>query len=969
MAKKAEIIVDVQSGSVDITSEKVLTLTEQLRLLKKEIQKAGPGPEQDLLIGKFNDISDELGKVNLKSREFLGALGTLPGPVGNFAGSLDFAVNSLRDFTSFSFKDIKTQLVGLGEDFKKIGKNIFDLTGITKIYSVLNEALAKSFVAVGVGEQAAATGARTFAAALTATGIGAIIVGLGLLIANWDKVTDAIMGATKETKVYEEAQVEVTKQVTDFNKKLFEVKGAIEAAKNGTKSKTEALKEYNDKLGATVGYAGDLTQAENLIAANTETVIQSIKLRAQAQIFYAKSAEAAAKAISGEGLEADFWDKTLNFIKSGGNLVGFSLKNIETYGKNIAENNKLANDFAAEGDKLTKEAIKNDEKLKKGLAQPPKYDTKPQENQNDKLVELEKKFQADLKTIQTKGEKERAAEQIKAQTQAEIEQVKALKLTKEFEDRRQALILQITQIGNQKVLESNKKFDDDLIKQREEFYNKTRQLEIENNSENYDLQITLLQNQLIREIQIYKDQVKEFNSKNKNIQISAEEQAAYILALETKSANAILKLREKTALKLYDNNRFLFDANLNDTTEYVKDMEEVFGEFNKILLRDSNNVNQVFTLNNKKFFDMMRRQSDGFIHVFEVGMEALDTFAIDARKAYQKEIDETQKSEEARRRFLADQLAKGQITQETFDKKSEELREASLKKREENTAKIKALDQLEIDSTVMKFDKWMEAYEKVGTFINALSDIQQASFDKEARIFDQRLALLDKDSEEYKRVLLEKRKAEEDNLNKVKKLQIAAALADAAVSIARIIIDTQRAIIAFSASVAPLGPAGIPIAASYATAAKISAALSIATITASGIAKIKQIQNQQIQTDTGEGGGGATGNGMGRGYADGGIVRGPGTSKSDSIPARLSNGEAVMTAGAVTMFAPMLSMMNQMGGGAAFSSDLNVASPDNPNRNNPAMEQQPLIMKTYVVENELTSTQQRQARLKDLSTL
>jgi hypothetical protein len=103
--------------------------------------------------------------------------------------------------------------------------------------------------------------------------------------------------------------------------------------------------------------------------------------------------------------------------------------------------------------------------------------------------------------------------------------------------------------------------------------------------------------------------------------------------------------------------------------------------------------------------------------------------------------------------------------------------------------------------------------------------------------------------------------------------------------------------------------------------------------------------------------------------ANGGIVRGPGGPKSDSIPTNLSNGEAVMTSGAVTMFAPLLSMMNQMGGGTSFSSDLSVASPDNPIRNNPAQEQSPIIMKTYVVESELTSAQQKQGRLKELSTL
>jgi hypothetical protein len=80
-------------------------------------------------------------------------------------------------------------------------------------------------------------------------------------------------------------------------------------------------------------------------------------------------------------------------------------------------------------------------------------------------------------------------------------------------------------------------------------------------------------------------------------------------------------------------------------------------------------------------------------------------------------------------------------------------------------------------------------------------------------------------------------------------------------------------------------------------------------------------------------------------------------------------GEAIMTRGAVTMFAPMLSMMNQMGGGVSFSSNLSTARPDMPLVSNPSQEQQPLIVKTYVVENEMTSTQQKQARLKDLSTL
>jgi hypothetical protein len=78
-----------------------------------------------------------------------------------------------------------------------------------------------------------------------------------------------------------------------------------------------------------------------------------------------------------------------------------------------------------------------------------------------------------------------------------------------------------------------------------------------------------------------------------------------------------------------------------------------------------------------------------------------------------------------------------------------------------------------------------------------------------------------------------------------------------------------------------------------------------------------------------------------------------------------------MSRGAVTMFAPLLSTLNQMGGGTAFSRGaVGQAGYDNPdfnlNNNNNTPSQ---IIKTYVVENELTSVQEKQARLRNLSIL
>lgn len=82
-----------------------------------------------------------------------------------------------------------------------------------------------------------------------------------------------------------------------------------------------------------------------------------------------------------------------------------------------------------------------------------------------------------------------------------------------------------------------------------------------------------------------------------------------------------------------------------------------------------------------------------------------------------------------------------------------------------------------------------------------------------------------------------------------------------------------------------------------------AAAAAIATIT-TVIAQMKSL-NSTAASEAGK-------------YADGGLVTGPGTATSDSIPAMLSNGEAVMTARAVIDWGPVLSMMNVSSGGNAI---------------------------------------------------
>lgn len=79
----------------------------------------------------------------------------------------------------------------------------------------------------------------------------------------------------------------------------------------------------------------------------------------------------------------------------------------------------------------------------------------------------------------------------------------------------------------------------------------------------------------------------------------------------------------------------------------------------------------------------------------------------------------------------------------------------------------------------------------------------------------------------------------------------------------------------------------------------ILAPFAVPTIIASTAAQVALIQSQK--------------------FAKGGLVKGPGTGTSDSIPAMLSNGEAVINAKSTKMFRNELSSINKAGGGVAFA--------------------------------------------------
>lgn len=176
-----------------------------------------------------------------------------------------------------------------------------------------------------------------------------------------------------------------------------------------------------------------------------------------------------------------------------------------------------------------------------------------------------------------------------------------------------------------------------------------------------------------------------------------------------------------------------------------------------------------------------------------------------------------------------------------------------------------------------------------------------------------------------------------------KRLAIAGIVIEKAASIANIVANTGIAN-AKAVAATPL-TAGQPFVAINTVSAGLSIALAIA-----GAAKsIKEIN----AAETEGGGGGGTAKPTPSKFAGGGMVYGPGSGTSDSIPALLSNGESIINAGSTQMFGGILSAINQAGGGAPIG-NTGSATP---------------ILKTYVVASDVSSQQEADFRINQIARL
>ena len=211
-----------------------------LKALKKQLKDTAAGSEDfQRLQQQINDTEDAIKSAKTGASNFTEVLGQVPGPIGDIGNKVSGTVNVLKQFAGLKLTDLKSSFVELGKDLTDVAKGFGNLTGITKVYTVLNNALASSFVKVGVGEAAAAAGAQALSAALIATGIGALIVLLGTAAsALYELATGEKEAAAAAKRLNDE--LENQNELFELNAKSAQNRNKVTIARMKAQGATEA---------------------------------------------------------------------------------------------------------------------------------------------------------------------------------------------------------------------------------------------------------------------------------------------------------------------------------------------------------------------------------------------------------------------------------------------------------------------------------------------------------------------------------------------------------------------------------------------------------------------------------------------------------------------------------------------------------------------------------------------------------
>ena len=464
------------------TSKEAVKAAKKVATLKDSIQEAGetanlfdPGKKFQAFAGSLSAVAGGFSAVQ-------GALGLFGSETKNVEKAL------LKVQSAMALSQGLSVISDSAKDFKRLGAIIQQNTLFQKANNAATAAATAIQKAFGVATAGAGKAFNVLKGAIAATGIGALVVALGVIVSNWDKIKGAITGVSSEQK---KLLADSQENVKSEQKKLESISSQENVLKLQGKSETEILQIK-------------IKQTDQVIAATKENIKQQI-IVTKAQVEAEKRNKAILRGllefvtaplqllIDGVAKVADFFGAgfEFNIAESVAGAV-FDPEEVAKEGAKVTEELEaqlagLQNQQA--GNKLALQEInKNAAKKTKDQNDKANEEIKQANTEaNKKLLELQQQYSIDS----IKDENQRAKKQLEIDKQREIDAVNATKANAEIKQKL------IDQINANYALKEKKRQEDADADERD----RVAAFEEELNNIRFEIKVAGLTNERAKELE------------------------------------------------------------------------------------------------------------------------------------------------------------------------------------------------------------------------------------------------------------------------------------------------------------------------------------------------------------------------------------------------------------------------------------------------------------------------------------
>ena len=231
MSRETKIKIDIETKS---TESSLKALREELKRVKDEMAGLEEGSDAFLQAAKKGgELKHQIDEINQSIRGASADFGDMLGNITNVGAGITGAFQAAKG---------AMELMGVeSENVTKAIKDMQSIMAMTQGLDSIDQAI-KSFKKLSTIVNISSKSLSTFKKALIGTGLGALVVVLGSIIANWDEFTKSIGLSTKQLEklgevasgvfnVLKGSLQGITKAIT--NVVTGDFKGALESLKNG----------------------------------------------------------------------------------------------------------------------------------------------------------------------------------------------------------------------------------------------------------------------------------------------------------------------------------------------------------------------------------------------------------------------------------------------------------------------------------------------------------------------------------------------------------------------------------------------------------------------------------------------------------------------------------------------------------------------------------------------------------------